>query len=103
MEESLSSGGSESGQHKPKRRKKLARVTTSAVPEVMDIKELSGYLGIGKSKIYALIRTKKIPVSQIGRQYRFYKTLIDKWLQEKAISGESTGLPLFDEKKEERG
>lgn len=95
MEEiSASLGGSFS--EKVKRRKKLARLLPSdKVPEVMDIKELAGYLGIGKSKIYSLIRGKKIPASRIGRQYRFYKTLVDRWLQEKSISGDPSGLPLF--------
>jgi excisionase family DNA binding protein len=49
----------------------------SKVKEVMDVKELSEYLGIGKSKIYKLIREKKIPASKIGGQYRFSKTVID--------------------------
>ena len=32
----------------------------------MDIKDLAHYLGIGKSKIYSLIRQRKIPASRIG-------------------------------------
>lgn len=55
--------------------------------QVMDIKELSTYLGIGKSKIYSLIRQKKIPASRIGRQYRFSKDVVDAWLKEKIITG----------------
>lgn len=54
--------------------------------EVMDIKELSEYLGIGKSKIYHLIRLKRIPASQIGRQYRFSKDIIDSWLKDHLIT-----------------
>ena len=46
----------------------MAQDGQSSVKEVMDIRELSGYLGIGKSKIYALIRARKIPASRIGRQ-----------------------------------
>lgn len=56
--------------------------------EVMDVKELSKYLGIGKSKIYQLIREKKIPASKIGRQYRFSKSVIDSWLKENLITRE---------------
>ncbi len=63
--------------------------------EVMDIKELSEYLGIGKSKIYSLIRQKKIPASRIGRQYRFSKEVIDSWLKERIITKkEEPGLPF---------
>jgi len=57
--------------------------------EIMDVKELSKYLGIGKSKIYKLIREKKIPASKIGRQYRFSKSVIDSWLKENLITREN--------------
>jgi len=70
------------------------------VKEVMDIKELSEYLGIGKSKIYNLIRNKKIPASRIGRQYRFSKDVIDTWLKEKIITRkEEVAMPLFGREK----
>jgi len=52
----------------------------------MDIKDLSDYLRIGKSKIYALIRSRQIPASRIGRQYRFSKEVIDSWLRERLIT-----------------
>ena len=69
----------------------------------MDVKELSQYLGIGKSKIYNLIRQKKIPASKIGRQYRFSKTVIDNWLKEKLITAKDNPQLSLNEiiKKEE--
>ena len=82
-----------------KRKKKIERlISPGGVPEIMDIKELSSYLGIGKSKIYAMARNKKIPASRIGRQYRFYKVLVDKWLQEKTVPASDSDLPLFEHK-----
>ncbi len=87
-----------------KRKKHIERpFSATGVPEIMDIKELSSYLGIGKSKIYAMISGKKIPASKIGRQYRFYKILVDKWLQEKLITTDSVPLPLFDPARKDRG
>ncbi len=69
-----------------KRRRKAARKPfTGNVPEVMDIKTLAQYLGMGRSKIYGLIRQKKVPASRIGRQYRFSKALVDAWLKERLI------------------
>ena len=59
--------------------------------QIMDIKELSEYLGIGKSKIYSLIRMKKIPASKIGRQYRFSKDVVDSWLKDKIITKKENG------------
>ncbi|MHB9155107.1 MAG: helix-turn-helix domain-containing protein [Endomicrobiales bacterium] len=68
--------------------------------QVMDIRQLSEYLGIGKSKIYSLIRQKKIPASRIGRQYRFSKEVIDAWLKEKIITKkEEPSLPFFNREK----
>jgi len=62
--------------------------------EIMDVKELSEYLGIGKSKIYQLIREKKIPASKIGHQYRFSKSVIDSWLKENLITREELQYSL---------
>lgn len=64
------------------------------IKEVMDVKELSKYLGIGKSKIYQLIQQKKIPASRIGRQYRFSKSVIDAWLKESLITKEELQYSL---------
>ncbi|MCL2485052.1 MAG: helix-turn-helix domain-containing protein [Endomicrobia bacterium] len=58
----------------------------SSNKQIMDIKELSEYLGIGKSKIYSLIKMKKIPASKIGRQYRFSKEIVDNWLKDKIVT-----------------
>ncbi|MDR1695281.1 MAG: helix-turn-helix domain-containing protein [Endomicrobium sp.] len=59
--------------------------------QIMDIKELSEYLGIGKSKIYSLIKMKKIPASKIGRQYRFSKDMVDSWLKDRIVTKKEDG------------
>jgi excisionase family DNA binding protein len=68
-----------------KKRKAARKAFVGDVPEVMDIKALAQYLGMGRSKIYGLIRQKKVPASRIGRQYRFSKALVDAWLKERLI------------------
>ena len=80
-----------------KRRRKAARKAfIGDVPEVMDIKALAQYLGMGRSKIYGLIRMKKVPASRIGRQYRFSKGLVDAWLKERLImKPEEPQISLF--------
>ena len=81
-----------------KRKRKAAKKTYAAgpTPEVMDIKALAQYLGMGRSKIYGLIRQKKVPASRIGRQYRFSKTLVDAWLKERLImKPEEPQMTLF--------
>ena len=81
---------------KRKKRKYARKQYLGPPPEVMDIKTLAQYLGMGRSKIYNLIRQKKIPASRIGRQYRFSKALIDQWLKEQLITRpDETQIPLF--------
>lgn len=71
------------------------------IPEIMDVKQLASYLGIGKSKIYNLIRQKKIPASRIGRQYRFSKPVVDNWLKERIITPSNEQQIVFFKKEEE--
>ncbi|MEK7743044.1 MAG: helix-turn-helix domain-containing protein [Elusimicrobiota bacterium] len=84
----------------PRRKKRAARKQLSGPPpEVMDIKTLALYLGMGRSKIYNLIRQKKVPASRIGRQYRFSRPLVDQWLKEQLIlRPEESQMPLFKTK-----
>lgn len=82
-----------------KKRKSAKKTLTGAVPDVMDIKTLAQYLGMGRSKIYGLIRLKRIPASRIGRQYRFSKDLVDAWLKERLIMPQETQIALFDKQK----
>ncbi len=79
-----------------KKRKTIKKPFLGEVPEVMDIKTLAKYLGLGRSKIYGLIRLKRIPASRIGRQYRFSKPLVDAWLKEQLIMpSPERQIPLF--------
>jgi excisionase family DNA binding protein len=79
-----------------KKRKSLKRAFSGPVPDVMDIKTLAQYLGMGRSKIYGLIRLRKIPASRIGRQYRFSKELVDAWLKDRLIISQESQIALFE-------
>jgi excisionase family DNA binding protein len=79
-----------------KKRKSAKKGISGPVPDVMDIKTLALYLSMGRSKIYGLIRAKRIPASRIGRQYRFSKDLVDAWLKERLIMPQETQMALFD-------
>lgn len=81
---------------KKKRKPSKKGLGAGPVPDVMDIKTLALYLSMGRSKIYGLIRQKRIPASRIGRQYRFSKDLVDAWLKERLIMPQETQIALFD-------
>jgi DNA repair protein RadD len=43
--------------------------------------EAATYVGIGKTKLYALSQTGRIPVSKVGKKWLFEKRLLDEWLR----------------------
>jgi excisionase family DNA binding protein len=48
--------------------------------EILTFEEARKYLKVGKSRLYGLAQQKKIPVSKIGRTWRFKRSKIDAWL-----------------------
>ncbi len=49
---------------------------------VMTLEEVSRYLRLSKSTVYRMANEGRIPVSKIGRRWRFRKDVIDAWLSE---------------------
>jgi len=50
-------------------------------PEFIDIRDLSAYLAVKPSRLYALVAAREIPHYKIGRLVRFKKPEIDRWMQ----------------------
>ncbi len=50
---------------------------------LMTSSEVAIYLRISRASVYRLAKNKGIPVSKIGRQLRFRKDAIDRWLSNK--------------------
>ena len=49
--------------------------------EILNIDELSEYLGIKKSSLYSKVERKEIPYYKIGHLVRFKKSDIDLWME----------------------
>ena len=49
--------------------------------ELMTVEELANYLRVTKKTIYRLLEQGNIPAMKVGRQFRFNKASIDKWMQ----------------------
>ena len=56
------------------------RAMLSEQNQVFTLQECSQYLKIAESTIYLLARKGKIPSQKVGRNWRFSKEAIDKWL-----------------------
>jgi putative molybdopterin biosynthesis protein len=55
--------------------------------EMMNTKEVAGYLGIHEKQVYALIKARRIPSTRITGKWIFPKRLIDEWIESTARSG----------------
>lgn len=51
--------------------------------QVMNTDELAEYLRLPKTTVYKLVQSGKIPGRKAGRQWRFHRDAIDRWLSEK--------------------
>ncbi len=54
-------------------------------PEILTVKQLADYLQMDEHTIYRLAKNGKIPAMKIGAEWRFKKTLIDKWIEDKCL------------------
>jgi len=52
----------------------------------LTVDELSSYIKIPKPTIYMLLSKRRIPGAKVGKQWRFNKDSIDKWMEEKEHS-----------------
>ena len=52
--------------------------------EVMNIKEASRYLGISPDTLYKYVSVERIPAFKLGNRWRFKKSKLDQWMEEKS-------------------
>ncbi len=53
------------------------------VREVMDIRQAAEYLGISSDTLYRYASEGSIPAFKLGNRWRFRKSLLDSWMDEK--------------------
>jgi len=49
----------------------------------MTTKEVAQYLRVDQYTIYRLVTQKKIPAFKIGNQWRFKRSILERWLKTK--------------------
>ena len=50
----------------------------------MNIKEASEYLGVSTDTLYKYVYEAKIPAFKLGNRWKFKKSLLDQWMNEKS-------------------
>jgi excisionase family DNA binding protein len=62
----------------------MAGMAQVAVREVMDIRQASEYLGISGDTLYRYASEGFVPAFKLGNRWRFKKSLLDSWMDEKS-------------------
>ena len=55
-----------------------------ALREVMDIRQAADYLGISGDTLYRYASEGFVPAFKLGNRWRFRKSLLDGWMDEKS-------------------
>jgi excisionase family DNA binding protein len=62
-------------------------------PEVMNIRQASQYLGVSPDTLYKYVAEEKIPAFKLGNRWRFKKTILDAWMEQKSTIGQYGKAP----------
>lgn len=57
--------------------------------EVMNIRQASQYLGISADTLYKYVSEETIPAFKLGNRWKFKKSILDSWMEERSLNGES--------------
>ncbi len=59
--------------------------------EILTLEEVARYLRLKPQTIYKWAQEKRIPAVKLGKEWRFRKSVIDRWLDERML-GEGSGF-----------
>lgn len=65
--------------------------------ELMTLQELADYLRVTPKTIYRLLRQRDIPAVKVVHQWRFERSAIDEWLQQRSQAARANVLVIDDE------
>jgi len=57
--------------------------------EVMNIRQASQYLGVSPDTLYKYVGEQRIPAFKLGNRWRFKKSKLDQWMEDKSSEVES--------------
>ena len=59
--------------------------------EILTLEEVAHYLRLKPQTIYKWAQEKRIPAVKLGKEWRFRRSVIDRWLDDQLL-GENTGF-----------
>jgi excisionase family DNA binding protein len=57
--------------------------------EILTLEEVARYLRLRPQTIYKWAQEKRIPAVKLGKEWRFRKSILDRWLDEQMLSEDS--------------
>lgn len=57
--------------------------------DILTIEEVATYLRLTPQTIYKWAQEKRIPAAKLGKEWRFRKSIIDRWLDEQILGPDS--------------
>jgi excisionase family DNA binding protein len=55
--------------------------------EILTIEEVAEYLRLTPQTIYKWAQEGRIPAAKLGKEWRFRRSLIDRWLDDRMLEG----------------
>jgi excisionase family DNA binding protein len=59
--------------------------------EILTVEEVAHYLRLKPQTIYKWAQEKRIPAVKLGKEWRFRKSILDRWLDDQ-MSGNGSGF-----------
>jgi excisionase family DNA binding protein len=59
--------------------------------EILTLEEVAAYLRLKPQTIYKWAQEKRIPAVKLGKEWRFRRSILDRWLDEQML-GEDSGF-----------
>jgi len=57
--------------------------------EIMTLEEVAKYLRLKPQTIYKWAQEKRIPAVKLGKEWRFRRSILDRWLDEQMLGDDS--------------
>ena len=64
--------------------------------DILTLEEVAEYLRLKPQTIYKWAQEKRIPAVKLGKEWRFRKSVLDRWLDEQMLGDESGFRHLRD-------
>jgi len=74
------------------------RASADSGNEILTLEEVAAYLRLTPQTIYKWAQERRIPAVKLGKEWRFRRSILDRWLDDQLLSSESGFAYLKNEK-----